>query len=137
MYELLPIWIKPAATIFNKKKVKFKNGCSITVSPTTPSAARGQSCDILIVDEMAFIPTQIMNELWSSVYPVVSSDPRTKVLLVSTPNGTSNLYHDIWIKAEKSSSDDGWKPFRIDWWDVPGHDEEWKRKTLLDLNGDE
>ena len=47
---------------------------------------------------------------------------------MSTPNGAdpNNLYYDIWCKANQRMLDknaEGWKPFRFDWWDVPGRDE--------------
>lgn len=45
---------------------------------------------------MAFIPKGVMDEFFASVMPVVSSAKNSKVVVVSTPNGTSNLYYDIW-----------------------------------------
>ena len=55
--------------------------------------------------------------------------------MVSTPNGAdpNNLYYEIWQKANSKDKDknaDGWKPFRFDWWDVPGRDEAWKQSTI-------
>ena len=55
--------------------------------------------------------------------------------MVSTPNGADpkNLYYEIWLKAnskEKGKNSDGWKPFRFDWFDVPGRDEAWKQSTI-------
>lgn len=58
--------------------------------------------------------------------------------MVSTPNGadSKNLYYDIWCKANSKTADkntEGWKPFRFDWWDVPGRDEQWKKNTIASI----
>ena len=78
---------------------------------------------------MAFIPKNLVDEFFASVMPVVSSAKNSKVIVVSTPNGTSGLYYDIWQQAnskEVGKNKEGWKPFRIDWWEVPGRTEAWK-----------
>ena len=54
------------------------------------------SHNCVILDEMAFIPKNIIDEFFASVMPVVSSAKNSKVIVVSTPNGTSGLYYDIW-----------------------------------------
>ena len=54
----------------------------------------------LIIDEAAFIPENIMVELWASVYPIVSADPNSKVIMVSTPKGIDNLFYRLYAKAE-------------------------------------
>ncbi len=72
-----------------------------------------------------------MNEFFASVIPVVSSAKDSNVILVSTPNGTDNLFYDIWTQAnskEAKTNREGWRPFRIDWFEVPGRTEEWKEK---------
>lgn len=91
----------------------------------------------LIIDECAFISNSIIDELWSSVYPIISSSKDAKCILVSTPNGTGNLYYEIYQRAllNKSTADgEKWVPFRFDWWEVPGRDENWKIKQLESLN---
>ena len=68
--------------------------------------------------------------------PVVSSAKNSKAIVVSTPNGTSGLYYDLWCQANSKKSNEnkeGWKPFRIDWWEVPGRDEEWKEKQIASI----
>lgn len=80
---------------------------------------------------MAFIPKNVINEFFASVMPVVSSAKDSKVIVVSTPNGTSGLYYDLWCQAnskERARNKEGWSPFRVDWWEVPGRTEEWKEK---------
>jgi len=83
----------------------------------------------------AFIPQHIMKEYWASTYPVISSGKTTQVIMVSTPNGLGNIFADTYFAAKDGKSKEGWRPFRIDWWDVPGRDQEWKEITIESLNG--
>jgi len=59
---------------------------------------------------------------------VVSSGKDTKVIITSTANGIGNIYHKIWEGASQGTNE--YKPFRVDWWDVPGRDQKWKDETI-------
>lgn len=135
-YELLPSWLKLGCKEYNKGRVVFENDSRIEISATSGTSARGKSGEILIIDEAAFVPNNIMSEFIQSVLPIVSSRPGSKIIAVSTPNGTGNWYYETYHKALYNIGEDGWKSFRIDWWDVPGRDEDWKRKKLAEFNGD-
>ncbi len=138
-YELLPMWLKPGIdpNNWNKRRIKFANGCSVSSSPTSP-AVRGKSCDVLILDEFSFVDPSIETEFWYGVYPVISSARGTKVIIVSTPNGTGNKFYELYSQAELGidSGDGSWKHFRIDWFDRPGRDEAWKQTQINSLGGD-
>lgn len=91
------------------------------------------SHNCIICDEFAFLPRNLADKLFTSMYPTISSSKNGKFIIVSTPNGTDNLYYDIWQQAnskDKSKNLDGWKPFEMYWYQVPGHDEEWKKKQI-------
>ena len=91
------------------------------------------SHNCIICDEFAFLQRNIADKLFTSMYPTISSSKNGKFIIVSTPNGTDNLYYDIWQQAnakDQSKNLDGWKPFEMYWWQVPGHDEEWKKKQI-------
>ena len=130
-YELLPSWIKPGIIEWNKGKAEFSNGSSIQGISTSDNAGRGMAIDILVMDEFAFIENA--EDFWTGTYPVISSNKGTKVILVSTPNGVGNLFYKIWDAAELGIDSDGFKAFKMDWWDRPGRDEEWKRKQLSSI----
>jgi hypothetical protein len=88
--------------------------------------------DILVhqcvfLDEFAFVPTNIADEFFNSVYPVISSGKTTKIIIVSTPNGM-NLFYKLWMDAIGKKN--GYKPFEIHWSMVPGRDEKWKEETI-------
>lgn len=134
-YELLPNYLKPGVKEYGKTGVTFANGSSIGISTTTSTAARGDTASILMIDEAAFIDPHFMDEFWKSVIPIVSSGKNTKIFMVSTPNGTGNKYYEIYSGAEKDAN--GWKAERIDWWDVPGRGEKWRKQMVAALGSDE
>ena len=134
-YEYIPSWLKPGVLTWNKGQILFANRSEIKGFATASDAARGYSAGTVICDEQAFVPNNIASKVFESIYPVISSSKKSQFIMVSTPNGAdpNNLYYEIWQKAnskEKDKNTDGWKPFRFDWWDVPGRDEAWKQSTI-------
>lgn len=95
------------------------------------------SHNCLIIDEMAFIPKGIINDFWSSTIPIVSSSKNSKIIVVSTPNGADGLYYDLWQQANKkdqTGNEEGWKPFRIHWFEAGGiRDEKWKKQQIASI----
>lgn len=104
---------------------------------------RGQSCNILICDEFAFLKSGIEAEFLQGVFPIVSSSKTSKIIIVSTANGMGNEFYKIYTRAELDIEDAStdkslrWTPVRIDWWDVPGRDKKWKEQQLETFGGDE
>lgn len=130
-YEELPNWLKPGVKEYGKTSMTLANGTRIGISTTTGTAARGQSVNCLILDELAFIDSHLVDPFWKSVYPIISSSKKSKIFIASTPNGTENLFHKLYSGAESGSN--GWTPERIDWWEIPGRDEAWKDQTVKTL----
>jgi len=134
-YELLPNFLKPGVKEYGKTGVTFDNDSSIGISTTTSTAARGDTASILCIDEAAFIEPHLLSEFWKSVIPIVSSGKKTKIFMVSTPNGVGNKFYDIYSEAEKNTN--GWQAERIDWWDVPGRTDKWKKQMIEALGSEE
>ena len=88
-----------------------------------------QQC--LLIDEAAFIPPEFMNDFWESVFPVISSSKKSKIFMLSTPNGVGNLFYNIYTESLDNSN--GWHNERVDWWEVPGRDEKWRDMTAKAL----
>lgn len=88
------------------------------------------SKNCLLLDEFSFIPNNIADEFISSVYPTISSGKTSKIIMVSTPKGLNHFYN-IWSKAIKGENN--FMPIKINWWEVPGRDEEWKKATIADI----
>jgi len=126
-YEHMPKWLQQGILIWNKGNIELENGSKILASSTSGSAIRGGSFNIIFLDEFAFVPSNISEEFFSSVYPTISSGKTTKVFIVSTPNGM-NLFYKLWTDAEEKNND--YSPISVHWSQVPDRDQEWKEKTI-------
>lgn len=134
-YEMLPNFLKPGVINYAKEGMELANGSSIGISTTTSDAARGESINCLLIDEAAFIPAEFMNDFWESVFPVISSSKKSKIFMLSTPNGVGNLFYNIY--TDSLDGGNGWHNERVDWWEVPGRDEKWKELTVKALGSAE
>jgi hypothetical protein len=130
-FEELPNWIKPGVKEYGKTSMILANGCRIGISTTTGTAARGQSINCLILDELAFIEPHLVDEFWKSVYPIVSSSKKSKIFIASTANGTGNLFHSLFTGAANGKN--GWECDKILWNEIPGRDEKWKKETIATI----
>ena len=126
-YENLPKWLQQGIMSWNKASLELENGSRIVTSSTSSSAVRGGSYNLIFLDEFAFVPTNIAEEFFSSVYPTISSGKTTKVIIVSTPNGM-NLFYKLWTDAETKKNT--YVPIEVHWSEVPGRDEKWKKETI-------
>lgn len=135
-YEKLPNYLKPGVATYGKTGMSLGNGSGIGISTTSSDAARGEAINCLIIDEAAFIPEHIMEEFWKSVYPVISSSKNGKIFMVSTANGSGNLFYRIYTDA-MTSKDSTWHAERVDYHEIPGRDEEWKQRTIKDMGSKE
>ena len=130
MLENLPFFLQPGCKALNKGSIEFSNNSRIIAAATSGSSIRGMSVNLLFLDEFAFVENAA--EFYTSTYPVVSSGKSTKVIITSTANGLGNIYHKLWEGAVQSTNE--FKPFRVDWWDVQGRDEDWKKQTIANTS---
>ena len=126
-YENLPEWLQQGVDTWNKGTVVLENKSKIIAASTSSAAIRGGAFNLVFLDEFAFVPNNIANEFFTSVYPVISSGKKTKIIIVSTPNGM-NLFYKLWMDAVEKRNN--YKPFEIHWSMVPGRDEAWKEETI-------
>jgi hypothetical protein len=126
-YENLPIWLQQGVVEWNKGRIELENNSVIISSSTSSSAARSGAYNIVFLDEFAFVPSNIAYDFISSVYPVITSGTKTKILMVSTPNGM-NLFYKMWQDAINKRSN--YVPFEIHWSQVPGRDQAWREETI-------
>lgn len=66
----------------------------------------------------------------SAVRPTLSERVGSKMIIVSTPKGTNHFY-DLWRKSVDGTTT--YVPIKINWYEVPGKDEAWKRQMIADL----
>ena len=130
MLENIPFFIQPGSKAVNKRSLEFSNNSRIIASATSGNSIRGMSVNLLYLDEFAFV--ERASEFYTSTYPVVSAGKDTKVIVTSTANGIGNQFHKIWEGAVQGINE--FSSFRVDWWDVPGRDEEWKQQTIANTS---
>ena len=126
-YENLPTFLQQGVLNWNKGSLELENGSKLLAAATSSSAIRGGSFNIIFLDEFAFIPANISEQFFSSVYPTISSGKKSKVLIVSTPHGM-NMFYKLWNDAEHKRND--YVPIEVHWTEVPGRDEKWKAETI-------
>jgi len=127
MYENLPNWIKPGAFNYAKTMVSFDNGSRIIASATSKDSFRGWTINgICLCDEFCHVHRNKQEAFWSSNYPTVSASKEAKMILISTPLGMYDMFHTIWLKAEK---DNGlFRAIDVKWYEHPERDEEWLKE---------
>jgi len=126
-YENLPKWLQQGVINWNKGNIELENKSTIVAAATSSSAIRGGSFNIIFLDEFAFVPANIAEMFFSSVYPTISSGKKTKMIIVSTPHGM-NMYYKLWVDAINKQND--YVPIEVHWSEVPGRDEKWKETTI-------
>ena len=131
-YEYLPMWLQQGVVEWNKGSIVLENGSKILASATSSSAVRGGSFNFIFLDEFAYVPQNVAEEFFSSVYPTITSGKTTKVTIISTPKGL-NMFYRLWVNANKREGEDGkneYYPLEVHWSDVPGRDAAWKKQTI-------
>lgn len=126
-YEWLPKWLQQGIVKWNEGTLELENGSSIITAATTTGSLRGGSFNMIYLDEFAFVPSNMQEEFFTSVYPVISSGQTSKVVITSTPNGL-NMFYKLWVDSEEGNN--SYKRVEVFWSDVPGRDEKWKLETI-------
>jgi len=126
-YERLPYFLQQGVMEWNKGSIVLENGSRIMAGSTSSSSIRGYSFNLIFLDEFAFVQQGMAEDFFRSVYPTISSGKDSKVIIVSTPNGMNHFYK-MWSDAVDGRNT--YKPFEINWWDVPGRDSAWKEETI-------
>lgn len=121
-YEALPVWLQQGVRTWNKGDIELENNSRIMAESTASSAIRGFAINLLYLDEFAFVPSNIAEEFFTSVYPTISSGKTSKILISSTPNGM-NHYYKMWTEAVEGSN--GFAHIEANWRQIPGRTQEW------------
>jgi hypothetical protein len=97
--DKLPDWMLPDERLVNNtKQIAFSNGSWVKAVASSKQAGRGESLTCLILDEAAFI--EHAQDIWMGAGLALSAT-QGKCLMISTPKGTGNLYHQTWVQASK------------------------------------
>jgi hypothetical protein len=129
----LPFFMKPGILKVNESNIRFDNDCRLILRTTTKKSGIGMTVNFLYIDEFAHITESNLDRFYRAILPTITEDPNAKVVITSTPNGR-NKFWEIWKDAMDKINE--YNPMRVDWWQVPGRDEEWKKKTIANLGSE-
>lgn len=142
MYELIPSGqFKPELSVDNKQTMIFSNGSMIVALPATRKASLGESINMLIIDEAAFI--ERAGDVYQSSYPTLSRAFKSMqgrpygIFIISTPNSTTGIgewYYKMYNGA--ITHQNKYVPVRIHWSEVKEYDEEWYLDQCMQMNWD-
>jgi hypothetical protein len=130
----LPFFMKPGTVSGGVTGMKFDNGNRLFSQATTKTAAIGFTIHLLYADEFAHIHNNFLSSFYRSIYPTLSSSKISRIIISSTPNGM-NLFHEIYQGALEGKN--AYHSIRVDWWQVPGRDDNWKRQEIANLGSEE
>ncbi len=119
IYQKLPFFLQQGIVNWNQKFMVFENKSRIKGFATTKTSSIGQTADFLYLDEFAYLPDNIADKFYKSVFPTVSNIDNSKIIITSTPNGF-NLFHRLLSDAEKPEGEkSSYIAKRVYWWQVP------------------
>jgi len=119
IYQKLPFFLQQGIINWNQKFMVFENKSRIKGFATTKTASIGQAADFLYLDEFAYLPDNIADKFYKSVFPTVSNIDNSKIIITSTPSGF-NLFHKLLSEAEKPEDEkSSFVAKRVYWWQVP------------------
>ena len=122
MFDNLPSWLKIDSIENNRLSLRLANGSQIKAKSSNSDAARSEAVSLLIIDEAAFIEN--VAETWASAQQTLATGGGAIVL--STPYGTGNWFHQTWVRAENAEND--FLPIRLPWFVHPERDQAWRDK---------
>ena len=123
------------------KKIQTTDGFEEVVSITSCGVEYVYDCvdvengNVYFTDGIVSHNTHIVEEFWKSVFPIVSSSKKSKILIASTANGTGNLFYEIYSTAE--SGENNWAFDKVLWNEIPGRDLKWRREMILAMGSED
>ena len=111
-----------------KGELKLFNGCRVIARASGPNASRGISAvSVLILDEAAFIEEGVA--AFTTAAATMASNPNSKTVMVSTPNGRDELYYNTYRQA--LSKENNFIAVQFRWYQDPRFNKYlvWKKKN--------
>lgn len=97
----------------NRLSIELANGSQIKAIASADDAGRSEALSLLIIDEAAFVKN--LEDLWTGLIPTVSAGGN--IIVLSTPNGTGNLFHKLYVDAENGLNE--FHHTKLMWWVHP------------------
>lgn len=116
----LPIWMQPGTVTWNKGSIECENNIKILTDVPSSDSFRGYGCNIIVVDECAYLDPAGWIDFTDGVLPSQAGLAFKKLVILSTPKGKNHFY-DIWQGAGDTleTSINGFVRHRVDWRLVP------------------
>lgn len=135
IYKNLPFFLKAGIKGWNTSTISLDNDCKIYTGPTTSDALNGRTCNILYIDEFAYIgkgknKIEIQKDFLANAMPVLSSQKMSglcKLIISSTPVGKEYFY-ELFDKAWKKQN--SMKASKVCWWEIPDKDLAWAKNEI-------
>lgn len=132
-FSRLPFFMQPGFISFTDDGFMLDNGCILKIGIASEAVIQGMSVDFLYIDEFAYIKNSQVKKFWDNVYPSLSKNINSKIIITSTPNGR-NLFYIFWKNAEAKRS--RFKHYRIYWYELdrPEGNEQFKADTIANTD---
>ena len=128
--ENTPSWLQRGIIKWAEKSIKLDNGSSCYCAATSPSAVRGDSLNLILVDEWAHLNSKLADSFVASVFPTISASKTAKMMIVSTPLGRNHFFK---VFTEALAGTNNFVPILATWRDHPDRDQAWADKELIAL----
>lgn len=136
-YELLPGFLKPGVSTYNKSSITFDNKSRVLARATTKNSGRGLSLSILYCDELSAVDITKQRDFWSAIRPTLSTGG--KCIITSTPGNDEDVFANIWQGAESTYDDyglelpdgvgrNGFKATKFTWEAHPNRNAQWEKE---------
>ena len=135
VYENLPDFLKPPVRKYNTRMIAFNNGSSCEFDVTKGTTFRGKSKTRIVVDEFAYVLPLVAEEFMTSTIPSIMAagkESTTKLQIISTPNGTSGQFAEIWFGAVAGRNGYGYTEVKYE--EVTNRDAEFERNMLTKMS---
>lgn len=129
MYRYLPYYLKLGTMKWNQGTISFDNNSQIGCEAFSGTAGLGKTLNLVILDEFAWTPQNDARLFYMNIIPTVTTISDSNVCIMSTQNG-HNLFYEIYDAAIKKKNI--YKPFKVDWYQVPQFNPEtkqWDKRT--------
>lgn len=82
---------------YSCEAINFNTGSRLISLPNNPDAVRGYTASVVCIDEAAFIMN--LEDIYQAIAPTLTRDPRSELILCSTPAGCNGLFYELYQDA--------------------------------------
>jgi len=99
---------------WNDTRIDMANSSWAMALAASAQAGRGESLSLVVLDEFAFVEKD--KSIWTAISPALSMS-RGDCIMISTPFGSGNVFHEYWVAAEQKKS--LFNSIRVHWSENP------------------